>query len=133
MNHENIDKLIRHFESLKPENFDMCSFFNFDPYRINFRATLQKMKKGECDTTACIAGHAVLLKKAETTGSDCTYNTVTTADEAAKWLGLTILQKHELFYEMDHEIKPSDVIPVLRNLKKTGRVDWSKVRERDTS
>lgn len=93
-----------------------------------------------CNTTACIAGWAVALKEIDAKKISLLSRGKTiyaalwdvlfrsdgpsVADEAQEWLGLTNAQQQELFYHTYNRTTNKQAAAVLRDLAKTGKVDW---------
>lgn len=138
MNIANIQKLIDHLKLTRAENFNMHHFMMGFPERRKPNNVLKQMEtEGGCGTTACLAGHAVLIKAAEEgerlgpTGrlkNPPSYGLGLGGDvdtRAQRWLGLSNDQAIDLFYRLDSDLTPEDTIPVLEHLRDTGEVDWS--------
>lgn len=125
MNIENINKLIDHLRKTDPKSFDMGDWLSGYPHRKEAAEVLAAMeKRGGCGTSACIAGHAVILEAAE---NGAVYDMDLTDPEygAINWLGLNSGQAAILFYRCDPEVKPLDAVVVLEHLRDSGVVDWS--------
>ena len=121
MNRKNIELLIKKLEYL--EKNDMDSLYNQSHYTHN------------CDTPACIAGHAIGLKIAgQLEGSDkinikeVVVNKGNNYTEVAgEWLGLEEYQSDMLFQSDPlgtYHVTIYDAIETLRHLLKTEEVDW---------
>ena len=128
MNTERIDELIEHIADL-PINEPVVGF-NMTTVAY---ATLPNHRTHDtsgwnCGTTACIAGHALLLK-----GDNINRLIWTDAgvlmEEAREWLGLDHDQANVLFADRPYGVAMSSVNPgmalrTLRHLRETGVVNW---------
>lgn len=99
VNDKNWTKLRNHIESLSKINKNVVMRYIYnDPDYCNDhnRPTVAMLKKAECETTACIAGHACSLmpKKEFELAVVRGYSSA-----ATEWLGLTEEQSDKLFFE----------------------------------
>ena len=137
MNKAHIEKLIQHLETTQ--------FYNQNMFQVNvevkhvtdklavFKQTPKQVRHKVCAAPACIAGHAAFLSGAY---NENTYLGVT----ASNWLELDetiageLFQSHpfeQLTQAQQEELKElkgitttTHAITVLKNLLKTGKVNW---------
>lgn len=105
----NLDILIAHLETIKPEQFDMAEW---------------------CGTACCIAGHAIALSGKQWDHS--VDDQLPPSRIAANWLDIDYGTAQQLFIPsmMDKsydEITLEDALTVLRHYRDTGVVDWDLV------
>lgn len=131
MNVENVDKLIRHLESLQDSSL---VGFNMGTY-------LQEPNAGafaddDCGTTACLAGHAVIMEADPAELSHMNvhmfYMEHDFAMEARNILDLNIDEAEGLFYGEGYDYRATllEAIDVLRVFRQTGIIDWSETVKR---
>jgi hypothetical protein len=102
MNKERLEKLAAHIEKLPREKFDMDQL---------------------CGTPCCIAGYVMKITKNSTRGG--------VLHPAADWLGLSYPggEGRQLFVpalDRAYRATPKQAAKVIRNLIKTGKVEWEK-------
>lgn len=82
-----------------------------------------------CDTVACIAGHAYIVSGIRTLDNDVQD---AVQDVAQDWLGLTDNQADRLFLPNRRDLRTrEDAIKVLERLLETGEVEWEAIRYED--
>lgn len=112
MNKDNMRKLIDVLEDddllfyeNDPVYFDMCTYF----YR------------NDCETAACIAGHAAILSDQEDIENSRVFYI------ARNWLDLTEQEAGDLFAPSHieiEEITKAEAVETLKNFLETGKVKW---------
>lgn len=140
LNIKNLNRLINHLKALKNnKNFNMSQWVRFDDFEnqsdIDWydepaeKLVARMQEKGDCGTTACLAGHAVILKSAAEGDYSGKYGKYEAKEQARSWLGLTAKQADLLFEprtESDYLISFSreQAIETLERLRNTGKVYW---------
>jgi len=111
MNTERLEALAAKIETMPHVNAWNPSTSGFNMKRWRARE--------DCGTVCCIGGTADVMRKARTSSEERT----------GKWLGLDALTSNRLFYPYAvrdfSSITPAHAAAVIRNLIKTGEVDWS--------
>lgn len=143
MNDANLDKLINHLEKMPREAFNMGAWVvgplsgnwgEIDAFRPELAAEIIKTQEAadthDCNTVACIGGYALMLAMAEDDKPTIDIAIQAGTNYAAgAWLGLDNNDAEDLFIprlvdrDLD-DITLDQALYVLRNLKKTGAVDW---------
>jgi len=129
MNRENFNKVINAIatESLGI-GFNMDLLFSHIEPEDEDWFTVTDWQGKECDTAACIAGHAYVLALGEDVAKG-----VGIVDIAAEWLGIDEVTAHWLFYpDADSitnykDITPRQAVTVLRRLRDGHDVTWDQM------
>lgn len=131
LNTENLDKLIKHLQRIDRANFNFGHWIG--PARgapVNRAAAKDEMKilagypEGGCGTSACLAGHAHILRALE---NDDRYALPGDSFGFARdWLGLDQQQAKDLFTFTGPAVERSlhNAIITLKYLKETGNASW---------
>lgn len=158
MNVENINRLIDHLKKVPRKAFNLDRWFEHvvpenDPLRDEYHdfyetddgfgvtedihpawaaevlATQEGPGPYDCNTVACIAGHAALLATVESGKRMEVEQSL--RDFAQDWLGLTSIQTSILFTPYDlptgyfySDVTPQIAVRVCEHLRDTGEVDW---------
>lgn len=101
---------------------------DYSGYHLNKVKDIKELdKEGWCKTTACIAGHTLIMKLQEVGlrgPKDISGEYVNIADVAQRYLSLTDLQADKLFMGVPSNASAKQAAKVLRNLVETGDVNW---------
>lgn len=155
LNEKNLDKLIDHLQAMPKKAFNLARWYDANGSgpiaaardkaspACNPRAArslIRKQREADgthpCGTSACIAGYAVILQRAERGATAGTFHGW--KDMGAEWLGLSEPQAYALFtpQPFSNAVGPDrlmrgregvtlgEAIRVLKHLRETGLVDW---------